>query len=384
MLTISREMAQSIVEEIETVINERINIMDSDGIIMASSDESRLGQYHGGAFRVVTERLKELTVQYDGEYTGSRQGVNFPIVIDNEIIGVVGISGDREQVFKFGHIIKKMTEILILEYYRTSRLIHDEQAKTSFLTDLLFSDQLDDRSVRARAQVFGIDILSPCVIVVCEVSFHTGKGVTEQARPDKTTRERILDEIRWQIRLDPKAQVLMHGSAYVLFLGAESFPNMEHQLQTLKSRLEASWNVRIASGIGTIASDFTRIRQSYIAAVKAASIAHIYFDGVCRRYESLGIELVVEELPRTVRMELLSRVFRNGGLTDIEEWVRLLDSYFRMNGSINRMAEDLYIHKNTVQYRLAKLKEQTGYDVRDARDAAMLYLAMMFHRSLTG
>jgi len=384
MLTISREMAQSIVEEIETVINERINIMDSDGIIMASSDESRLGQYHGGAFRVVTERLNELTVQYDGEYTGSRQGVNFPIVIDNEIIGVVGISGNRDQVFKFGHIIKKMTEILVLEYYRTSRLIHDEQARTSFLTDLLFSDQLDDRSVRARAQVFGIDILAPCVIAVCEVAFQTGNGAIDQARQDKTTRERILDEIRWQIRFDPKAQVLMHGSAYVLFWSAEAFPAMEHQLQILKHRLEATWNVRIASGIGTLAGDYTRIRQSYLTAVKAAAIAHIYFDGMCRKYESLGIELVVEELPRPVRMELLNRVFRNGGLTDIEEWVRLLASYFRMNGSINRMAEDLYIHKNTVQYRLAKLKEQTGYDVRDAQDATMLYLAMMFQRSLTG
>lgn len=382
MLLISRDMAQSIVEEIEAVINERINIMDSDGIIMASSDESRLGQYHGGAYRVVAEKLSELTVQFDGEYTGSRQGINFPIVIENEIVGVVGISGERDQVLKFGHIIKKMTEILLLEYYRTSRLIHDEQARNSFLSDLLFREQLDDRTVRTQAQAFGIDILSSALVAVCEVTFPASRDATDSNRGDKTIRERILEEIRWDLRIDPKAQVLMHGTAYVLFLGAEMQLVAGPSLEAMKSRIESAWNIRIACGLGPVTSDYTQIRQSYQSAVKAASISSIYFGGAVTLFEALGVERIVEELPRPVRTSLHEKVFHNCSDIEIEEWYRLLMSYFKLNGSINRIADDLFIHKNTVQYRLTKLKDQTGYDVRDTRDAVMLYLAMLFHRSL--
>lgn len=384
MLSISKDMAQSIVEEIEAVINENINIMDSDGIIVASSDESRLGQYHGGAFRVVAEKLSELTVQHDGEYTGSRKGINFPIVIENEIVGVVGISGERDQVLKFGHIIKKMTEILILEYYRTSRLIHDEQARNSFLADLLFGEQLDDRTVRTRSQTFGIDILSSVLVVVCEVTFKSGHDRADNPRSDKTIRERILEEIRRDLRFDQKAQVLMHGTSYVLFLGAEVQSVASQSLEKMKSRIESIWNIRIACGFGPVALDYAQIRQSYLAAVKAASISGIYFGGAVTAFETLGVELIVEELPRPVRKSLHEKVFHNCSDAEVEEWYRLLMSYFKMNGSINRIAEDLFIHKNTVQYRLTKLKDQTGYDVRDTRNAVMLYLAMMFHKSLKG
>ena len=89
-------MAQAIVEEIEPVIDESINIMDSDGIIVASTNVSRLGQYHGGAHRVVLERLPELTIEFDGQYPGSLKGVNFPIVVHDETIGVVGITGGAQ------------------------------------------------------------------------------------------------------------------------------------------------------------------------------------------------------------------------------------------------------------------------------------------------
>ena len=66
----------------------------------ASTDPERMDTYHEGAARVIGEHLDELIIQSDDEYEGTRKGINLPILLDGEIAGVVGITGEREDVYK--------------------------------------------------------------------------------------------------------------------------------------------------------------------------------------------------------------------------------------------------------------------------------------------
>ena len=66
---------------------------------------------------MIGEHLDELIIQSDDEYEGTRKGINLPILLDGEIAGVVGITGERDEVVKYGQIIKKMTEILLIENF---------------------------------------------------------------------------------------------------------------------------------------------------------------------------------------------------------------------------------------------------------------------------
>ena len=112
---ISKTIAMRIVTELGAIIDQRINLMDESGTIIASTDPSRIGTLHGGAQKVVRERLPELFIAADGEYPGSRAGLNLPIEMDGKIIGVVGITGEYAAIEKHGLVIKKMTEILLLD-----------------------------------------------------------------------------------------------------------------------------------------------------------------------------------------------------------------------------------------------------------------------------
>ena len=95
--------------------------MDETGCIIASSDISRIGTYHSGAQRVISQRLEELVISEEDRYAGAKNGINLPIIIENEIIGVVGITGEKEEVQILGKIIQKMTKILIMESYQNNQ-----------------------------------------------------------------------------------------------------------------------------------------------------------------------------------------------------------------------------------------------------------------------
>lgn len=63
------------------------------------------------------EGLKELTVPDDDTYQGTRSGINLTLEIEGQVVGVVGITGNEEEVSRYGQVVKKMTEILLLESY---------------------------------------------------------------------------------------------------------------------------------------------------------------------------------------------------------------------------------------------------------------------------
>ena len=110
---ISQMAAQSIVDEIGREICENVNIMDSRGYIIASTDPARIGGLHEGARKIIQERLGELYITSEMETASTRKGINLPIMIHGEIVGVVGISGEKEQVAGYGNIVRRMTEIMV-------------------------------------------------------------------------------------------------------------------------------------------------------------------------------------------------------------------------------------------------------------------------------
>lgn len=99
---ISEAAALSIVREMKEITGHDINIMDGTGTIFASTDPGRVGQRHEGACQILSQKLPRLTVQEDRRPGGIRPGVNLPIQLDGETVGVIGITGNPEEVDSLG------------------------------------------------------------------------------------------------------------------------------------------------------------------------------------------------------------------------------------------------------------------------------------------
>ena len=150
-MKISKNTATDLIREISSVIDYDINIMDENGIIMASTDPLRPGQFHEGAHLVIKENLRELPVYYDDEYAGCKKGINLPLFSDDNIIGVVGITGEVSETSRYARIIKKVTEILVKDFETIQQKDKKEHARMLFISNWI-NDELDDPDHLAENQ----------------------------------------------------------------------------------------------------------------------------------------------------------------------------------------------------------------------------------------
>lgn len=103
---IDAKVAQSIVERMKGIINQELNFFSTDARIIASTDPNRIGQIEHEGAELVLKSNQPLIIEYDEQYKGTKQGINLPVTLDNQIVGAIGITGKKEEVSRYGEIIK--------------------------------------------------------------------------------------------------------------------------------------------------------------------------------------------------------------------------------------------------------------------------------------
>ena len=117
---INKLLANKIVEAVHEVCNCQINFIDQRGTIIASTDASRLNEFHEAGFDAIKQEIP-IMVESDAQYVGAKKGVNYPIFMNDHPIAVIGITGEPEDVRKFGFLATKISEIFIREQQMNKR-----------------------------------------------------------------------------------------------------------------------------------------------------------------------------------------------------------------------------------------------------------------------
>lgn len=163
---ITQKSAQNIVNEMKASIHRDINIMDENGVILASTDPARRGKLHQGALAIIREGLDCLTVRQDEPERGIQRGVNLPVTLRGQLEGVIGITGEPEEVAVFGEIIRHMTEIMLEAAYQQEELELLQRSRSLFVENWLFDAQPDWTELQVRGRLLGIDISQPYTVAV--------------------------------------------------------------------------------------------------------------------------------------------------------------------------------------------------------------------------
>ncbi len=111
---LSYELAQEIVERTMKILNKNINVMNEDGIIIGSGEKERINQVHDGAL-LVLKKGKSVVIDEKSAagLKGAKPGINLPIQFNNQIIGVVGITGEPEQIQNYAELVKMAAELVL-------------------------------------------------------------------------------------------------------------------------------------------------------------------------------------------------------------------------------------------------------------------------------
>lgn len=140
---------------------------------------------------------------------------------------------------------------------------------------------------------------------------------------------------------------------------------------------EAMVNVRVS--YGTIINELKDVSQSYKEAGMALDVGRIFYaEKSILAYKELGIGRLIHQLPITLCEMFLEEVFSGKAVSQFdEETLATVDKFFENNLNISETARKLFVHRNTLVYRLEKIQKQTGLDVRVFEDALTFKIALM-------
>lgn len=357
MLTPS--LAQEIARETSEISGFNVVITGRDGIIIGSGDPRRIGTFHEASVEVArTQQPAAHDTAAARLLSGVRPGITLPIMLDDEVIGTVGITGSPAVVRRFGLLVKNQTEILLRESRTLQSRIIRENAVADLLRDIAHYDPdvLEPEVLAAAATDLGFDLRVPRVAAVLEIGAQD-----RQAASLRVLRTIFRDGQDIIGATGPSRLVVLHRVGHDLWsTAADQLPD-----------------VRI--GIGPQATTVPQLCASYSDAVTAARLGGRL--GERERVHHIADfrlhELLAAAGHRTrvrYRAEIL------GGLPEQPDWPALratvlawCDNGFHLVNS----AKALHIHRNTLIYRLGKIERITGRNPREPRFAVALYVAAL-------
>ena len=377
-MNLSTSFAMQMVEELSAIINQHINLIDNDGTIIASTDKSRIGSCHMGAKKMIEEGMPYLIIESDTEYIGSRKGVNLPIVVDEEVVGIIGITGDRSDVEKYGEIIRKFTEMYIRDENVKQLKQQEEKIRSRFLENWLINPSYFlEGNFHETALTLGVDINILHRVILVTFVFNDGTDVKkDQRRLDEATRY-----LRNSLCDHAGCYYLRIGTKLVFLVTELDDDKLREKCIKIIKNIEVNYQLNLRIGLDDHAMHYKQIHQSYLQAQKALTSALTIKHQSFISYKDLNIELFLYEIPQMIRQEFIDKIFNGFTDDEIKEAIRILDVFYGYDGSIEKTSNHLFIHKNTLQYKLNKLTELTGHNPRHSLGIPMFSLAMAFYKN---
>jgi len=367
---LTRELAQKIVERTMNIINRNINVMNEKGMIIGSGDQKRINQVHEGAVAAIEQkRVVEINEEEAKYIKGAKPGLNLPIYFKNEIIGVIGITGHPDEIRGFGLLIKMAAEMILEQAFLVEQIQWDQRLKEEMLYQIISGEGTTDPWFVERAKTLGINLEVPRIAVIIEL--------------DSLKRQNALFVLQGLIDSDD-LMAIAYTTEIILLKKIHpkrsdwDKDQLLNHLQVWRNKLMDSINVEIKFGIGTYYKNFRNLAQSYNEGKNALEVGKILFaEQDFYWYENMGFPVLIQQILNVenhpFRQHFLS-LYKNDKKGELQETLKV---YIEENGEINRTAERLYIHRNTLHYRLGKIKEITGKDPKKINELIELYTSML-------
>lgn len=338
--------------------------MNNESIIIASTDPERIGSFHEGA-KIVLQSNKILVIENDDDYTGSKKGINMPVNVDHDTIGVIGITGEKSEVQKNGEIIQKMTEILVKEDY-LKELSLKRRERSRFIIEELIHVQSNDTTQKNHFRITDFDYTQPHLAVV-------GRFDDDKKSMKHENIYKIIDKY---FSLLSSIYVVYEETLYI-FSSIVDYSELITLLQQINSEMTSRNFSPISFGIGTKSHSKSAAQESFNLAQLALNWSSSYSNNMIEIYDQMDLGILLSPLPEKTAAFFSHKVLERIPEKEKSELKEMLFIYGKNNRSIIKCAEELFIHKNTFQYKLNKIAQYTGFDPRNANDYVILYLAFM-------
>ncbi|MED5505409.1 MAG: sugar diacid recognition domain-containing protein [Pseudomonadota bacterium] len=374
MVILDHTLAQQIVDRTMSIIGHTINVMNAAGTIIGSGDAERIGQKHDGAVLALNHGDSlELDEQSCQSLQGVKPGINMLLHFKGEVVGVVGVTGNPEHIRAFAQLVKMTAELTIEQASLVEQLQWDRRHQEEFVSAWL-NQQLSDSELHDWAQRLSIDSATPRVAVVIELK--------AESAPVSLNSVRGLVDVLY--RSDDKSLVaIMSMNEIVVLKPLRSSSNSDQSvLESIQRRLTANQIDDVRLAIGQCFDSALQLPLSYQSAKQVLAVGRrSHPEQTMLGFSEYRLSVLLAPLADSWQGEQLAQAMTTLVSADKSgQLVKTLEAYFQANGNANDCANALYIHRNTLRYRLDKISEVTGISTQDFTGLTELYIASQLRK----
>ena len=357
----SNRLFQNVIQQMKGAIDRNIGVIDENGVIAACSDLSHMGEIRTGI-------REELSFTAEFVVLG---GVTYRYINSAAKTGPVVFveGGDKEA--------ERVSLLLAITLSNIKNLYDEKYDKGSFIKNIMLDNILpSDIYIKSKELHFTSE--EHHAVLVIKFSDKVDMmpyDIIQGMFPDKTHVINIGEQDIVLVKeVEPTADVhemeLLAG-AIVETLMTESYPK------------------KVYIGISTIVDNLKDLARAYKEARIALEVGKVFDnERSVVSYENLGIGRLIYQLPTTLCEAFLQEVFKRGSLESLESrdddtQMKTVRAFFENNLNVSKTAESLYVHRNTLVYRLEKIRKLTGLDLREFDHAVTFKVALMVKKYLS-
>lgn len=345
-------LAQRIVDMLAPVVRQNINLMNSSGIIVASTDTERIGTEHRAALHVL-ETGQPVVVRKPQDGIPDRPGINLPLIIDGHLTGVIGVTGEPEVVEPLAQVVVLTVELLI-EQEREHQTSMVARSRAREIVAALISDGQSLAKVRELLLAEGLGE-GPWSLGVWAASEPRQDG---SAQPPEQAEKTVMEVNEGHGRSGHPASraVVWRGLLWVISRAA---------------RIDASLGGEQARSL--VVSDVATLEELRSWAQDMAALGRTVRLLPADEAATVPVELAISlaHMPQHSlrRVAALTRAFTPAQRETVQGVARA--------GSLAEAARTLYLHRNTLLQRIERIRSLTGLDLRRPDQAALLSVSAL-------
>lgn len=348
---ISNQILQNTIDGLKVISRADLCIIDTEGKVLATTFADS-GRFIAAAMAFVDSPAESQVVS----------GCQFFKVFDEHQLEYILLAdGDGDDVYMIGKIAAFQIQSLLVAY--KERFDKDNFVKNLLLDNLLLVD------IYNRAKKLHIDTEVRRAVYIIETSKEKEGADMEKVRG--LFGGKVKDFIT---AVDEKSVVVVKELSE-----NEGYEELDKTAQVILKGLRTSGESDVHVAYGTIVNEIKEVSRSYKEARMALDVGRIFFEErMVIAYSTLGIGRLIYQLPIPLCKMFIKEIFDGKSPDDFdEETLTTINKFFENSLNVSETSRQLYIHRNTLVYRLDKLQKSTGLDLRVFEDAITFKIALM-------
>ncbi|MCL2775478.1 MAG: helix-turn-helix domain-containing protein [Oscillospiraceae bacterium] len=358
----SNRIFQNMLVQYNDIIDKEIGIIDDNGCIIACTDTEKIGLEHNDIYKEINY-IAEL-----GRYI--KNGYTYKLIEYNSIADyILFIAGEDGEAFK-------MLSLLAVSLGGIKDLYEDHFNKSTFIKNVILDNILPgDIYLKSKEFNFNENVERVTYLIrFAALNEYNPIDIIESMFPDRSK--------DFVVSVNEKDVVLIREiKPDNIFHKIEDIENVA---KDIVATVNTEFFMKAVVGIGGPVFEIKELSRSFKEAQIALEVGKVFdTEKDVVNYKNLGIGRIIYQLPTTLCEVFLEEVFKAGSLESLDrESLMTINSFFENSLNVSETSRKLFVHRNTLVYRLEKIKRLTGLDLREFDHAIVFKVALMVKKYL--